>query len=180
MPLTQYQKEVISEMILIPLLETIHDGYRDETKLHNIQSVIWSCFNNHATATEDDLFKTQSHEIVNAYLQLRSFHAGQYPLNTTFYETTPSLDDLRLAMYNTVIEYLQTSSPKYKNEHLELPDPGDLTGMQRIRFLMNQYLTLTTKGSIERFKLAHEINLIKRSLHLPGESYCQKLCMVIN
>ncbi len=168
MPIHSGQKEIIRTMLLQPLLETLSDDFADRTDEYRptIEDVIWSCFSKDLTCFSEKI-ASRTPEVRGAFLSLRKLHQGTYDLRSTFGSLSPAIDELRLVIYEFALEHLHRHHPQYHASHAELPSTQHLTGMEKIRRLMHQYLTLTARGSLERFKLAHEIQVEKRLLALP-------------
>lgn len=169
MPMHPGQREIIKDQMIVDLLETIYDkeGKNDDGE-YKFGRIMWAIFHHERSAWGDKENQKRKDECGAAYRQLKSFHQGAVSLKSTFGNQTPTLVELRLVIYDIIIEFMHEKYPNRRNNFPILETPvSTLTGMDKIRFLFNQYLSLTMPGSMERYKLAHEILIEKRLLGLP-------------
>src|SRR3990167_1093460 len=99
---------------------------------------------------------------------LSQLWSGEINLQTTYGRDTPSLPVLRVALLQAIIDTLHKKFPERRHSQPILEPFPALNGMPRIRELFKQYISKTTPGSLERYKLALEILLEKENLGLPS------------
>ena len=161
------QYEVIKELLVEPCMLDILDSFLTVTQKDNHNDA-YLCL-----LGEDffGLIKAITAPGTTANLsatQLAKLWDGIFDLQTTFAEDKPNLPVLRVTILQAIIEILHDQFPRRKTTHPTLDSFHELDGMTRIRELFKQYITKTTKGSLERYKLALEILLEKEKLGLPS------------
>lgn len=130
-----------------------------------IQNVLWAAFTPGLTIW-DDYVAEKGQSIQNAFDELYNMHC--YPHRFCKLHGYPAADKdvMRLYIYSKTIEFLHHYfGDAYPNR--QLTDASHLKGMEKIRALFKDYLTITWPASLERYQLAHEIMMEKRKYCLP-------------
>lgn len=162
------QYEIIKDLLIQPVIEDIANICVNNPL--KCQSIIW-----HLLIGQTDyacsLMKIDKESgTYNSILSISRLFAGEIDLKTTFALMTPNLQTLRLAILNAIVECMNEEYQENYAKHFPLLNTLDekMQGMDRIRQLFQQYMSSTNPGSIERYKLAFEILLIKEQLGLPS------------
>lgn len=155
------QKQLLKDLIIEPIFLTLAEHYKSE-----IETRIWEALRNDALHALIIVKSTVDIEVKLSWHNLQKLHAGDIDLRSTFGEQTPSLDELRLAIYESLIDLLHTYDPLREDDKPRLNPTNHLNGMEKIRAIFVEYMTKTQSGSIERYKLGHEIVMEKRKLGL--------------
>lgn len=161
------QYAILKEMFVQPFLESIGEGFLDNPKY--FQSAIW-----HACIGQSDSILLGpyhgSQAVYEAMVTFQRLFAGEISLASTFGNEAPSFSVLRLGILDAIIDCMHEQYPAIAAQHYPIVNiiDNNIQGMQRIRELFKQYISSTHSGSLERYKLAYEIVLIKEQLGLPS------------
>jgi hypothetical protein len=161
------QYGILKEMFIQPFVEAIGEGFPDNPKY--LQSAIWYAF----IGQPDSILRGPFHGSQAVYAAMVTFQrlfAGEISLASTFGNEAPSLAILRLGILDAIIDCMHEQYPVIAAQIYPTVNiiDGNIQGMQRIRELFKQYISVTHSGSLERYKLAYEIVLIKEQLGLPS------------
>lgn len=162
------QYEIIKELFVADPMSDIIDSFSTVYQQDQLKGAYLCLFGENFFDLIQSITEPETTARISA-TQLTQLWSGEIDLKTTFADSQPSLPILRVAILQVIIETLHERYPERRITHPILDSFSNLEGMARIRELFKQYITKTTPGSLERYKLALEILLEKENLGLPSQ-----------
>jgi uncharacterized protein YjbI with pentapeptide repeats len=171
MTIHAWQKEILKEMLLDPILQKVINLCKGNEPL--IEPLIMHSLANKTSQEQireatECIIGEKYIKLASSLMLLAKIHEEKVFIAHDYNGNSPTVGELRLAIYEIIIDFLDH---KIQGRNFGCPTLSKveaLEGMDKIRSLFIEYLTITQPLTIERYKIALEVIIEKEKLNLPS------------